>query len=94
MLEQKELRSSSRPGELRQVIVTKKTKTVRQTAWILSTSPDNIKALIKMGKLRALKLGETKIPDSEIDRFVGWALDTGTDLNALIKNFREERHYE
>lgn len=77
--------------EVHDVVITKKTKTVRQTAWILSTSTNNVYDLIHMGKLRALKLGDTAIPDAEIDRFLTWALDSGADLNALIDQYRQEQ---
>lgn len=77
--------------EVHDVVITKKTKTVRQTAWILSTSTNNVYDLIHMGKLRALKLGDTSIPDAEIDRFLTWALDSGADLNALIDQYRQEQ---
>lgn len=77
--------------EVHDVVITKKTKTVRQTAWILSTSTNNVYDLIHMGKLRALKLGDTAIPDAEIDRFLTWALDSGDDLNALIDQYRQEQ---
>lgn len=77
--------------EVHDVVITKKTKTVRQTAWILSTSTNNVYDLIRMGKLRAIKLGDTAIPDAEIDRFLTWALDSGADLNALIKQYRQEQ---
>lgn len=76
--------------EVHDVVITKKTKTVRQTAWILSTSTNNVYDLIRMGKLRAIKLGDTAIPDAEIDRFLTWALDSGADLNVMIQQYRQD----
>lgn len=77
--------------EIRNVVITKKTKTIKQTAWIIGTSPENIRTLIDMGKLRALKFGDTRIPDAEIDRFLTWALDSDTDLKTLIAQYQQDQ---
>ena len=44
--------------------------TVVETARILKTRNANVYTLIKSGKLKALKLGNMSVPDSEIDRFI------------------------
>ncbi|WP_282801164.1 helix-turn-helix domain-containing protein [Secundilactobacillus kimchicus] len=45
-------------------------RTVVETARILKTRNTNVYKLIKSGKLKALKLGNMSVPDSEIDRFI------------------------
>ncbi len=43
---------------------------IPETAKLLRTQPTVIRSLVKANKLKALKLGDTKIRRSEIDRFL------------------------
>lgn len=44
--------------------------TVEEVATILMTNTDAVYDLIRRGKLRALKLGRTKIRGSDLERFI------------------------
>lgn len=44
--------------------------TVKETAALLKTTPKIIRKLINEGKLKALKIGDTKIPAMCIDEFI------------------------
>lgn len=60
--------------------------TVMEVAKKLKTNKQRVYSLIKSGHLKALKLGDLKIPSFELDRFIQQSVGRDfTDLNNIIE---------
>lgn len=57
--------------------------TVNQAAAYLNCNKFIVKDLMDMGLIRYMKLGTTKIPVKELDRFINESI--GQDIDSLIK---------
>lgn len=66
---------------------------VPQAAKKLKTTPENVYALIRMGKLQCLLLGQQSIPKSELKRFMddNLGVDLRSEIQRSIEDHREQR---
>ncbi|EMF0598892.1 MULTISPECIES: DNA-binding protein [Enterococcus] len=69
--------------------VEKLTYSVTEAALAITTNPQNVKDLIEMGYIGFLKLGEIRIPKTEVARFLENHMNE--DLASEIAKYREER---
>ncbi|WP_338428882.1 DNA-binding protein [Enterococcus faecium] len=69
--------------------VEKLTYSVTEAALAITTNPQNVKDLIEMGYIGFLKLGEIRIPKTEVARFLENHMNE--DLAREIAKYREER---
>ena len=67
--------------------IEKLTYSVTEAALAIRTNPQNVKALIDMGYLGCLKIGEIRIPKAEVNRFLNNYMNQ--DLASEISNFRK-----
>ncbi|WP_213180061.1 DNA-binding protein [Enterococcus lactis] len=69
--------------------IEKLTYSVTEAALAITTNPQNVKDLIEMGYIGFLKLGEIRIPKTEVARFLENHMNE--DLASEISKYREER---
>ncbi|HGF7872842.1 TPA: DNA-binding protein [Enterococcus faecium] len=69
--------------------IEKLTYSVTEAALAITTNPQNVKDLIEMGYIGFLKLGEIRIPKTEVARFLENHMNE--DLASKIAKYREER---
>lgn len=69
--------------------IEKLTYSVTEAALAITTNPQNVKDLIEMGYIGFLKLGEIRIPKTEVARFLENHMNE--DLASEIAKYREER---
>ena len=69
--------------------IEKLTYSVTEAALAITTNPQNVKDLIEMGYIGFLKLGEIRIPKTEVARFLESHMNE--DLASEIAKYREER---
>ncbi len=69
--------------------IEKLTYSVTEAALAITTNPQNVKDLIEMGYIGFLKLGEIRIPKTEVARFLENHMNE--DLANEIAKYREER---
>lgn len=69
--------------------IEKLTYSVTEAALAITTNPQNVKDLIEMGYIGFLKLGEIRIPKTEVARFLEKHMNE--DLASEIAKYREER---
>ena len=69
--------------------VEKLTYSVTEAALAITTNPQNVKALIDMGYLGCLKIGEIRIPKADVNSFLYNYLYL--DFASEITKYREER---
>ncbi|EMF0496800.1 DNA-binding protein [Enterococcus faecium] len=69
--------------------IEKLTYSVTEAALAITTNPQNVKDLIEMGYIGFLKLGEIRIPKTEVARFLENHMNE--DLASEITKYREER---
>ncbi len=74
--------------------IEKLTYSVTEAALAITTNPQNVKDLIEMGYIGFLKLGEIRIPKTEVARFLenhmNHAVQAGDNLNeGMEKTFSE-----
>lgn len=67
------------------------TKTVKETAKLIRTDVNNIRWLIDKGYIKTLKLGDTKVPVDEINRFIKYSIENNVDWNKLIEEDQENK---
>ncbi|EMF0592620.1 DNA-binding protein [Enterococcus faecium] len=69
--------------------IEKLTYSVTEAALAITTNPQNVKDLIDMGYLGCLRIGETRIPKAEVQRFLDNHMNE--DLASEIARYREEK---
>lgn len=69
--------------------IEKLTYSVTEAALAITTNPQNVKDLIEMGYIGFLKLGEIRIPKTEVALFLENHMNE--DLASEIAKYREER---
>jgi len=67
---------------------------IPETAKILKTNKNTVYSLVKMGLLKYIDLGDKKISDKEIWRFVDKYENENVDLNQMISDWKQDRKLE
>lgn len=67
---------------------------IPETAKILKVNRSSIYALVKMGILHCINLGDKKISDREIERFIDKYTEEDVDLDQMIKDWKADRKLE
>lgn len=67
---------------------------IPETAKILKTSKENIYNLTKMGLLKYIALGDKKISDKEIEKFIDKYTEEDVDLDQMIKDWKADQKLE
>ena len=66
------------------------TMSIQTAAKYIGCDVNAVKILVDLGYLNTLKIGATKIPNFELERFMREATEEGIDYNAIIAKYRKQ----